>query len=155
MEHKYRLIDAELIISDSVISRLCMFKQTSFDSRESGGLLIGRTDINGKTRIFELTEPMANDIRSKITFRRKDTKHLKILSEMNNKCLYYKGNWHTHPQASPSPSCIDTISWKRAIIKTKPGESDYIYFVIVGTDNIKVWCGDMKTHYIGEMEREV
>ncbi len=151
MEHKYYSNNIELIINDNVLHKLSMFKQSSRETPESGGFLIGRTDIYGKTRIFEITEPMKNDLRNRITFKRKDKRHLQLLSEANERCLYFKGNWHTHPQKSPAPSWVDKISWKSAIKKSKPGESDYIFFVIVGIDEIKVWYGNMKTHFIKEL----
>lgn len=151
VEHTYKMNSVVLIIKDSVFQQLISHRQYERSKAESGGLLIGRTDINGNTRIYEITEPMGEDVQKYMIFKRKDKKHLAYLSEANKRCLYFKGNWHTHPQDIPSPSWIDKMSWSRSIKVSKPGESKYIFFIIVGTREIKVWCGDMKTLEISEM----
>lgn len=148
VELVFKLDNIELVIDQNVVHRLNTFRQLSTKSNESGGLLIGRTDINDKTKILDITVPMTNDYSSRYRFKRKDIKHLEILEKLNNKCLYFKGNWHTHPQKNPMPSLLDKFSWKSAMKQSRPGESKYIFFVIVGTDEIKVWCGNMKTHMI-------
>ncbi len=154
VEHAYKMSNVILIINDNVFQKLITHRQYS-NTPESGGLLIGRTDINGNTRIYEITEPMDNDIRERMIFRRKDKKHLTYLSEANERCLYFKGNWHSHPQGTPIPSWVDKMSWKSAIKNSKPGESKYIFFVIVGVTEIKVWCGSMKTFSIEEMKYQI
>lgn len=152
MDYKFKLNDIELFINETVFHRLSMFKQSSSELIESGGLLIGRTDINGKTRIYDITEPMKNDVRNRLMFKRLDKRHLDILREANEKCLYFKGNWHTHPQSVPIPSWIDQISWKKAMKESKPGDSEFIFFIIVGTEQTKVWCGNMITRIVFELE---
>jgi len=154
VDYKFKLDNIEFFINETVYQRLCIFRQSSRDLPESGGLLIGRTDINGKTRILDITEPMKNDVGNRLTFRRLDKGHLDAIKEANEKCMYFKGNWHTHPQSVPSPSWIDKISWKKSIRETKPGDSDYIFFLIVGTEHTKVWCGNMVTRKVFELEYE-
>lgn len=155
MEHIFKKNNLVLIINDDVFQKLNIYRQYYRLSMESGGLLIGRTNIEGTTRIYEITEPMENDIRGRIIFRRKDKRHLKYLSRANERCLCFKGNWHTHPQDTPTPSWLDKKSWKNAIINSKPGESEYIFFIIVGITEIKVWCGNMKTSEINEMKYQI
>lgn len=152
VEHTYQKNDRVLIINDAVFQKLIMHRQDHKLKPESGGLLIGRTYNDGNTRIYEITEPMDNDIQSRLFFKRKDKGHLTYICKANERCLYFKGNWHTHPQESPTPSWLDKVSWKSAIKNSKPGESRYIFFIIVGTGEIKVWCGDMKTSEINETE---
>jgi integrative and conjugative element protein (TIGR02256 family) len=151
VEYTYKTDKVALIINHRVFKRFHIHRQLHNQSYEGGGLLLGRTDINGTTRIYEITEPMDNDIRERITFKRRDRRHLSYLAEANNRCLYFKGNWHTHPQEVPNPSWLDGLSWKRAIKNSKPGESDYIFFVIVGIVDVNIWCGNMKTFEIEKM----
>lgn len=155
MEHIYKNNNVELIINDDVFQKLKMYRQYHRFSMESGGLLIGRTNIEGTTRLYEITEPMGNDIKGRMFFRRKDKGHLEYLCKANERCLYFKGNWHTHPQDIPTPSWLDKKSWKNAIRNSKPGESKYIFFIIVGITETKVWCSNMKTSEIYEMKYQI
>lgn len=152
VEHIYKTDAVSLIVNDSVFCQFHSYRQNQKMRSESGGLLLGRTNINGTTRIFEITMPMENDVQDRITFIRKDKRHLAYVLEANNRCLYFKGNWHTHPQNVPSPSWIDKISWKNAMKNSKPGESGYIFFVIVGIEEVNIWCGNMKTFNLEKMK---
>ena len=48
----------------------------------------------------------------------------------------YLGEWHTHPEHSPSPSTIDTGGWRRIWSKRKTP----MLFVIAGTQD-RLWIG--------------
>jgi integrative and conjugative element protein (TIGR02256 family) len=148
---KYSLNNISLIIEDEVLNKLYSYRQESKTLSESGGLLLGRTDIHGNTRLIEITEPLAKDIRRRFFFKRLDNKHLKIKKEANKRCLYFKGNWHTHPENFPNPSFCDKSSWEKSIKNTKTGESLYIYFIIVGNKQIRVWAGNMESKKIEMM----
>ncbi|MFW6015784.1 MAG: Mov34/MPN/PAD-1 family protein [bacterium] len=152
MGANYSLNNIKLMIEEEVLNRLYSYKQEKLNLSESGGLLLGRTDIHGNTRLIEITEPLDKDIRSRYFFKRMDKDHLKLIKEANKKCLYFKGNWHTHPEDVPNPSFCDKRSWNKAIKSTKPGESIYIYFIIVGNKQIRVWAGNMKTKKIKIMK---
>jgi integrative and conjugative element protein (TIGR02256 family) len=151
VDYTYKINNAVLIINDNVFQKLLLNRQHNKSRPESGGIIIGRTDIYGITRIYEITEPMSNDIQDRITFKRRDKGHLTYLIEANKRCLYFKGNWHTHAQDIPAPSWLDKMSWMKAIKNSKPGDSEFIFFIIVGTKEVKVWCGNMKTLIIDEM----
>lgn len=155
VDHIFKMNDITLIINNNVFQKLIAYCQYYKSSPESGGLLIGRTNINGITRIYEITEPMDKDIRNRIAFIRKGKGHLAYISEANERCLYFKGNWHTHPQDIPTFSWLDRMSWNNAIRNSKPGNSEYIFFIIVGILEIKIWCGSMRTSKIEEMEYQI
>lgn len=53
----------------------------------------------------------------------------------------YLGEWHTHPEASPNPSVFDILGWKR-LLKVTRFDGICLYFVIVGTEQLKVWEGN-------------
>lgn len=151
MEVKFKYKDIYLTINEEVISKLNSYKQSHRDLPESGGLLIGRTNINGNTKIIDITNPQQNDIQKRCFFVRRDFQHKKLLFEANEKCLYFKGNWHTHPQSIPSPSWIDLITWKNTLKKSKTGGSLYAFFIIVGIVEIRIWIGKINTNEINEM----
>lgn len=152
VDYKFKNNETELYINESVVCKVNAYRQMNREDCESGGLLIGRTDIHGKTRIYEITEPMKKDLRNRFAFKRLDKRHLEEVKIANDRCLYFKGNWHTHPQSIPTPSWLDVLSWKKAIKESKPGESKHIFFIIIGTDKIKAWCGNMMSGQIEELE---
>jgi len=152
VEAKYSLNNITLKIEDDVLNKLYNYKQVNQNLSEGGGLLLGRTDIHGNTRLIGITEPLDKDIRRRYYFKRVDKDHLKLITEAKQRCLYFKGNWHTHPEDVPNPSFCDKRSWEKAIRNTKPGESLYIYFIIVGKKKIRVWAGNMKTKKIEVMK---
>jgi len=152
VEYRYTNGGVKLVIDDNVVNKLSSFSQLFTGDVESGGLLLGRTQINGLTKVYDITEPLERDKRGRFLFKRKDKGHLELVSQANERCLYFKGNWHSHPQKNPSPSWRDKVSWKRAMRESKPGNSDYIFFLIVGTKEIKAWCGKLNNRKIYEME---
>ena len=60
------------------------------------------------------------------------------------------GVWHTHPQRIPSPSSIDWADWTDSLKKEKTG-CEYIFFIIVGVEEWRVWMGDLKNGIIIEI----
>ena len=150
MDLRFNVDEIEFTLNEVVIKKLNKFRQNSSVDPESGGLLLGRTDIHGNTRIMDITVPLEGDVQSRFRFLRKSKKHKDILIESKKRCLYFKGNWHTHPIKVPEPSWTDLISWKNTLKKSKPGESIYCFFIIVGIKDIRVWCGNIYTKEIKE-----
>lgn len=60
------------------------------------------------------------------------------------------GVWHTHPQQIPVPSDIDWADWKDSLKEEKSG-CEYIFFVIIGIKEWRVWIGDIKNGTICEI----
>ena len=60
------------------------------------------------------------------------------------------GNWHTHPQERPIPSSVDLNEWHEIICKDTTG-SEYAFFIIAGTTELRLWIGDYKTGIISEV----
>jgi integrative and conjugative element protein (TIGR02256 family) len=52
----------------------------------------------------------------------------------------YLGEWHTHPEVDPSPSGTDLKNWSR-ILKGVDTDLDSLFFLIVGSENIRAWEG--------------
>lgn len=150
MDLKYKVDEIEFTLNEVVIEKLNEFRQNNNSNPESGGLLLGRTDIHGNTKIMDITTPLEGDVQSRFRFLRKSKKHKDLLIESKKRCLYFKGNWHTHPVKIPEPSWMDIVSWKNTLKKSKPGESIYCFFIIVGVKDIRVWYGNMYTKEIKE-----
>ena len=63
---------------------------------------------------------------------------------------YYMGVWHTHPQRIPEPSEVDWNDWYQTLREDKTG-CNYIFFIIAGTHEARVWVGNFITMEILEI----
>ncbi|MEO1254710.1 MAG: Mov34/MPN/PAD-1 family protein, partial [Bacteroidota bacterium] len=80
--------------------------------------------------------------------------HQKIVLERWNSSGYtthYLGEWHSHPQDYPEPSDKDIASWKEKLI-TAIYSSRYLYFIIVGIKETRVWEGDRRSLKIKKLD---
>ncbi|MDB8803648.1 Mov34/MPN/PAD-1 family protein [Romboutsia sp. 1001216sp1] len=117
---------------------------------ENGGMLIGsaRADAN-IIEINDITEPQELDKSSRFGFHRSD-EHNKILRKKWIESEYkkmYLGEWHTHPQDTPSPSFLDKRSWKN-LLKYSISDSKILIFIIIGFNTIEIWGGDRESKII-------
>lgn len=103
-----------------------------------------------------LTTPQPEDRRSRYRFTRDQAAHQRLLDiewALSGHTRTYLGEWHTHPEAVPIPSCLDRRSWKRALNRTGfhgPG----LVFIIVGLTTTRIWFGTREARarqHIGEI----
>jgi integrative and conjugative element protein (TIGR02256 family) len=59
----------------------------------------------------------------------------------------YLGEWHTHPEADPTPSSIDRADWKLRLARDRI-DADFVFFLIVGLEEVAVWEGSRSSHEI-------
>lgn len=150
----YRVMKGRIKISSLVIQKMSQFIQTSFDSPEAGGVLLGRFILNSEYIVVDdITLPHKKDKRSKHCFiRNKHAHQLEILKkwkESGGTCNYL-GEWHTHPEPNPQPSFNDLKDWER-ILKQTRFDTESLFFVIVGTEHLFVWEGLKKTMEIKQL----
>ena len=160
VEHKPKLI----ICGASNYSKIIDFKRFAeirnkiYEREQSENLKAhGFGFENSKTSnitINDISLPSDNDIRTRIFCKIKDLAHKFFLQEQKRKENYYMGNWHTHPQKSPTPSSIDIDEWKNVITKDRTG-SDYAFFIIFGTEEFKAWYGNYNTKQICELKEYI
>ncbi len=104
---------------------------------EAGGVLLGARR-GPHLEITDLTTPYPRDVRKRTYFDRRDSRHNAYAYKRwlgNNRKVGYLGEWHTHPERTPSPSTLDIGEWRQLV---KPHGPDLV-FLIVGTDDI--WLG--------------
>jgi len=65
----------------------------------------------------------------------------------------YLGLWHTHPETDPTPSGVDRRDWEQAMSQDT-FEGDRLFFPIVGTQRIRVWCLNRRGNF-RELKEEV
>ncbi|RQH00136.1 Mov34/MPN/PAD-1 family protein [Paraburkholderia dinghuensis] len=130
--------DARILIEPVVLTTLARFRQTSFSAPESGGILMGYRR-GGHLHVTKMTTPQAGDTQHRYGFLRQAPCHQKIALEQwkaQRETMDYVGEWHTHPEPSPTPSSIDTSAWRKiCAMKREP-----MVFVIAGTHNL-LWVG--------------
>lgn len=132
------------------------YRQFKQKDTEAGGILIGRILIeNNNFIIDDVSEPMFSDVRKRAKFKRKSETHQAYFDSewtaSDGRC-FYLGEWHTHPERNPQPSNIDLKDWKRIV--NLNFESDFLFFIILGTNELKVWCGDRNQKTITKLEGE-
>ncbi|MFP7494750.1 Mov34/MPN/PAD-1 family protein [Terribacillus saccharophilus] len=146
MQRKYRLPNGKkLIIKNQPLVVFEQYKQIRGTDPESGGILIGRILVeNGNYILDTVTEPMYDDKQTRYSFFRSYKGHNEYYEEYLKKMDYrsfYFGEWHTHPEADPTPSTVDKRDWER--ISKLQYDSQYLFFVIQGIQEIRIWCADL------------
>lgn len=119
----------------------------TYDYRvETGGILVGKiesatpTGHSCKIIITDITGPQLGDQRYPYRFIRAETGHQKKMDELwesSGHKKMYLGEWHTHREARPHPSSIDTQGWKK--IAAKKQNSPWMVFLILGTKQMRLW----------------
>jgi integrative and conjugative element protein (TIGR02256 family) len=130
--------DLKLRIPVSVSEKLRSYRQEYPSDVESAGLLIGYGKA-GTFTLYRITYPQKSDIRKRAYFKLDPAPHQKIVDEdflSSDGLLGYIGTWHTHPQSVPSPSNLDLKDW---LVHESENQDRQLFFVIVGTDAIKVF----------------
>jgi len=78
------------IIQANVLKSLKQFIQLESDSPESGGILIGRTDIETKAKIIEsFTSPMEGDCQTRMSFFRSKSHQYALIQAWNESKKFY------------------------------------------------------------------
>ena len=125
--------------------------QNSPEKPESGGYIVGyKHKRTGNISIEAASHPYSKDIRSRVRFNIRDSRHKMLLKKYEKEKSYYMGVWHTHPQEFPIPSLIDWDDWRKTIREDRTG-CEYVFFVIVGTEEFRVWIGEFTTGMITEV----
>lgn len=126
---------------DHAVKQMMAFQQRSWWQAEAGGVLLGRHLIDSEDVVVdEVTTPQKSDRRSRFRFFR-SKRHNAVAQQRwvnESSTTAYLGLWHTHPEANPTPSCVDRQDWDKAVAQdTFDGER--LFFPIVGTECIRVW----------------
>ena len=135
-----------LLLEPDVYDIMNTYRQKRRCDKESGGCVLGFYR-GSHIHITACTTPMPLDKSTRTRFDRKDSGHVATIQTFHNTTNgygTYLGEWHTHPEATPTPSGIDRREWGK--ISRQRGSMCSI-FLIFGTDG--VWAstskGDMPT----------
>ena len=110
-----------LKISEAALLVFSKYVQSDITLPESGGILLGY--VRGDhLEVIEATEPTSEDERRRFFFLRRPRGHQEIAQQRwveSHGLVRYLGEWHTHPEDVPSPSCLDRMEWKSSAKKRK------------------------------------
>jgi integrative and conjugative element protein (TIGR02256 family) len=134
----------KLEISLLAMSRMLKFRQDSCWKREAGGVLMGRYIRDCLDVVIDdITAPMHGDRRGRFNFFRDHARHQRAINQAwheSEGTTHYLGEWHTHPEKIPTPSPTDQTNWNQHL-KRDIFSSDTLFFIIVGTEFIRIWEG--------------
>lgn len=127
-----------VLLPHDVISTIARYQLPEESDREAGGIFIGL--YRGRhIEVVACTEPMLRDVRTPYSFDRKDPGHnagARQRWKESHHVLTFVGEWHTHPEPTPSPSSIDRRTWTGVMKQCAPNP---IIFAISGT--AAIWYG--------------
>lgn len=150
---KYNLPDGGVLdILADVFEEIGKWIQLESNSPESGGYIVGYQHENTNNISLErVSNPGIEDVSSRGRFSLKDPKHYFFLTKQEMQKSFYMGVWHTHPEDIPTPSSIDWNDWTNSV-KLEQSGSKYIFFVIAGRKETRIWAGDTMTGKIVELD---
>lgn len=130
--------DGFILLEARVLAVLTQHRQIHGGTPESGGILLGYRR-GTHLHVTEATAPQPSDQGSRTRFLRSASPHQQAALTRwrdSGKTVDYLGEWHTHPEACPSPSMIDTSGWGRIYSKRRVP----MLFIIAGTLD-RLWIG--------------
>lgn len=150
---KFMLPDGRMLdVLTDVFDEMYKWLQRDNDSPESGGYIVGyQHEETGNVSLEKISYPYTGDYSNRVRFTIKDPQHQLFLLKERMRKSYYMGVWHTHPEDYPIPSSTDWEDWNSSIKKEISG-CDYIFFIIAGRKQVRIWAGDVCSKSIAEIE---
>lgn len=108
-------------------------KQLSTRSLESGGQLFARFS-DSEIVISKATGLREGDKRGRFSFWPNRRKEQDEITNLFADCYHYIGDWHTHPESTPTPSRIDLQNIAECYSQSIH-DLNYFIMVIVGTND--------------------
>lgn len=130
--------DSNILFESEPLESMDQYRQDAKEKSEAGGILLGFRR-NSHLHITIATRPQSSDRRQRFSFKRSPLHHQQVaLSQWraSQMTVDYLGEWHTHPESSPSPSSLDVSEWKKICkVQARP-----MVFAILGQSG-DIWLG--------------
>ena len=120
-----------IILENAVLEHFYRYQQRTTKHREAGGQIFACFKGN-VIQVKRVTGPRFSDRRSRTSFvpnRRAERREIKKFFKSS---LHYIGDWHTHPEPIPRPSCTDIKSFQEMFRESKHNLASFL-MIIVGT----------------------
>jgi len=147
MKHyRYKLDKIQVVFEKSAIDTMASKAQFNSTEKERGGLLLGRLfpKENLVVVVDAIESPAISSGASKLYVDNNTAnKEMKKRWQDSGGKVTYVGDWHTHPEAVPTPSFIDRDTFKDTYRSSKI-DQNFLLCVIVGTNPIDkdgFWVG--------------
>lgn len=122
----------ELTLTEPVLDHFAANRQDSPDAKEAGGQLFAQIE-GSRWSIVRATGPRRSDWRSRFGFRPDRRAERAEIQDLFALGLHYVGDWHTHPEAHPTPSSSDLASMDDLVTRSTHELPGFL-MIIVGTD---------------------
>jgi len=119
-------------LTDDAIGTMLRHRQMKAKDPEAGGQLFARFEEDGAATIVEATGPKPKDKRSRCLFIPDRWLQRAEIKALHGEGKHFVGDWHTHPEAIPSPSAEDVASMIDCFRKSRHELQAFI-MIIVGT----------------------
>ena len=132
----YKLGKHQISFHAGTLAILEKFTQHKKFQLEAGGIILGKL-IGDGIEVMRLSVPTTLDKSSRYRFvRHKTSAQIIVDYEFYNSDgeMVYLGEWHTHPEIHPNPSCIDRSMIKRQY-RSKDRRTDVLLLVIQGIES--------------------
>lgn len=149
---KMKLPNGKVVdILSTVFEEMEKWLQDTSGKKEAGGYIVGYQHYETENITLEqISHPYRLDIRKSTFFSMRDPRHKIFLMNCMRKKSFYMGVWHTHHQMFPEPSPIDWRDWYETLEVDRTG-CEYVFFIIAGFRDIRIWVGDFKEKNIIEI----
>lgn len=102
-------IAQKVIIKNNVVKYIDQYRQKFSHSKENGGQLFGSV-MHSKICIQAISGPYLKDFNSRCSYRSSLNSAQKEIINQHKQGKIYLGEWHTHPEKTPSPSQSDLLT---------------------------------------------
>ncbi|WP_431259403.1 Mov34/MPN/PAD-1 family protein [Roseateles chitinivorans] len=130
--------EGQILVEADALRLMDGFWQNEHSKPESGGILLGYRR-GPHLHVTMVTTPQRGDCGWRYFFKRSRRAHQDIALRhwrASGETVDYLGEWHTHPESSPTPSGEDYAEWAKICART----SLPMLFVIVGWSG-QLWLG--------------
>ena len=130
----FRIGNAEqrLVLTPTVLNYIAKHQQRETNSSEAGGQLFARFK-GEQIRVERATGPRTDDRRSRYGYIPDRRGEQEEIDGMHSRGRHFIGDWHTHPEAIPTPSSSDIRSIRRVVTQSKHHLNGFV-LLIAGTD---------------------
>lgn len=113
----FRVGPVSVLIRVQALATFDAHRQRRFYQREAGGQLFARVREND-WEIVTATGPRSRDKRGRFSFWPHRASEQQEIFEHHAQGLDYVGDWHTHPQDTPTPSADDLTSIAEVVLRS-------------------------------------